>query len=424
MESKPNRLISLDAFRGLTIAGMILVNNPGSWSNIFPPLQHAKWHGCTPTDLVFPFFLFIVGVALPFSLAKRRTSDASRWSMLGHIVIRSLTLFLLGLSMYGFPNFRLIGPYILLIAGMQLAFPNRSSKKQYPVRHDRLMPIIGGTLLAAGAIFLILDWAYFRSTGLRVPGVLQRIALCYFFASIIVLVGGIRGAGVAAIVLLIGYALVVASVPAPVGYSADVAGPEGLLHSWVDDQVLSGHLYRARPDPEGLLSTLAAIATTLCGVVTGAWLRGSREGHSTAVGLFVAGNVCILLGLSLEAIVPINKKIWTTTYVIFTSGIALHVLGICYWLIDIRGWKRWCGPLLVFGSNAIVVFIASSLGAKMLHRWKLADEGPSVGRWVYLNIFGTWSGPRTASLCYALAYVLLWLLLMYPLYRRRIFIKV
>jgi predicted acyltransferase len=424
MESKPIRLLSLDAFRGLTIAGMILVNNPGSWSNIFPPLRHANWHGCTPTDLVFPFFLFIVGVALPFSMAKRYASDASPWSVLAHVVSRTLTLFLLGLSMGGFPDFRLIGPYLLLIAGMQLAFAKRNTQASRAAGSRISTPVIGGLLCVAGAIYLISDWTYFRATGLRVPGVLQRIALCYFAASVIVMVGNVRGAGIAAIVLLIGYAIVVGSVSAPVGYTADVTGPEGLLHSWVDDQVIPGHLYRERPDPEGLLSTISAIATTLLGVVTGGWLRRSRDGNATAVGLFVAGSVCVVLGLSLKAVVPINKKIWTSTYAIFTSGIALHVLGICYWLIDVRGWRRWCGPLLVFGSNAIAVFIASSLLAKTLHRWKLADEGPSVGRWIYQNAFATWSGPRTASLCYALAYVLLWLLLMYPLYRRRIFIKV
>jgi len=326
--------------------------------------------------------------------------------------------------MYGFPDFRLIGPYILLIAGMQLVFSKRPTQAQGAARSRFSLPVVGGLLCLAGAVFLVLDWGYFRSTGLRVPGVLQRIALCYFAASVIVMVGHVRGAAIAAIALLIGYALVVAFVAAPTGYTADVTGPEGLLHSWVDDQVLSGHLYRERPDPEGLLSTVAAIATTLLGVVTGGWLRRSREGNATAVGLFVAGNVCLVLGMSLEPIVPINKKIWTSSYVIFTSGIALHVLGVCYWLIDVRGWRRWSGPLLVFGSNAIVVFVASSLGAKMLHRWKIAEDGPSVGRWIYENVFTTWAGPRTASLCYAMSYVLFWLLLMVPLYRRRIFIKV
>lgn len=424
METKPNRLLSLDAFRGLTIAGMILVNNPGSWSNISPPLQHAKWNGWTATDLVFPFFLFIVGVALPFSMAKRREADSWQWKALPHIIARTLTLFLLGMSMYGFPNFRLIGPYVLLIAGLQLAFANIPLKHSVTQAPRRWQPTVGGLLILAGGAYLVLDWSYFCDSGLRVPGVLQRIAVCYFAASVVFIAGGLRGAAVAAVVLLVGYAWIGANVTAPAGYTADVTGSEGLLHSWVDDQFLAGHLYRERPDPEGLLSTLGAIATTLLGVLTGGWLRGSSDGHVKAIGIFVVGNVCLLCGMCLDWIVPINKKIWTSSYVIITAGLALQVLGTCYALIDLRRWRKWCSPLLVFGSNAIVVFIASSLTAKMLHRWKIAEDGPSVGRWIYQNLFTSWAEPQLASLCYALAYVTCWLILMIPLYRKRIFIKV
>ncbi|MCB9849628.1 MAG: DUF5009 domain-containing protein [Phycisphaerales bacterium] len=403
---------------------MILVNNPGTWAHIYPPLRHAEWNGCTPTDLVFPFFLFIVGVSMAFSLAKRRDSGAPKLLLMAHVVRRSVILFLVGLSMGGFPDFRLIGPFLLVIAGLQLLFPDKPNVEQSASSTARAKKLVGLAMLVGGVIFFAIDFGYFHAKGLRVPGVLQRIAACYFLASSVVICFGLRGSGVVATIILIAYALVVAYVPAPDGYQADVTGQDGLLHDWLDNQVLAGHLYRERPDPEGLLSTLPATATVLLGLLTGAWLRRGRDGHATLVGLFVAANVCLFAGLCLDLFIPLNKKTWSSSYVIYTAGLALHVLAMCYWTIDVRGWRRWCGPLLVFGSNAIVVFVASSLTAKMSHRWHVSEGGPSVGGWLYQHAFASWAAPQTASLLYAISYVLLWLVLMYPLYRRRVFVRI
>ena len=410
------RLVSLDALRGLTIAGMILVNNPGSWGHIYAPLRHAQWHGWTPTDLVFPFFLFIVGASMAFSFGKRREQGTSRLVLFGHVVRRSAILFLLGLIMYGFPDFRLIGPYILAIGGLQLLLGDGAAAKW--------RRIVGAALLLTSVLYFGLDVEHFHETALRVPGVLQRIAVCYFFASVIVMFAGVRGAAVTVLVLVIGYALVVAYVPPPAGYTADVTGQEGLLHDWVDVQVLGTHLYRERPDPEGLLSTLPAIATTLLGLLAGAWLRSPRDRYATTAGLFVAANVCVVIAWWMSPAVPINKKIWTSSYVVLTAGLALHVLAMCYWAIDVRGWRRWSTPLLVFGSNAIVVFVASSLMAVLLYRWHVAGGEQSARAWLYESVFRAMAEPKMASLLYAMSYVLLWLVVMTPLYWKRVFVRI
>jgi predicted acyltransferase len=425
MTGKPERLLSLDALRGLTIAGMILVNNPGSWAHLYPPLRHARWHGCTPTDLVFPFFLFMVGVSMALSLGRRSAAGANKWLLLAHAIRRALVLFLLGLGMYGFPDWRLIGPFIAVIAGLQWHFrepPTALPASQTP--HTPWTRWVGMPLVVAGMAWFAWDFGYFDDSGLRVPGVLQRIGACYLLAAPILIFAGFRGALVGGLALVTGYTLLTQFVSAPTGYTADVTGAEGLLHDWIDVRVLGGHLYRERPDPEGMLSTLPATATVLCGVLTGWWVRRGQDKPATAVGLFVAANGLVFLGWCMSGWIPLNKKLWTGSYVIFTAGLALHVLGMCYWLIDMRGWRRWAAPLLVFGSNAIVVFVASSLMAKLLYRWRVVDDGPSVSRWTYEHVFASWASPKSASLLYALTYVLLWLLVMIPLYRRRIFIKV
>ena len=229
------------------------------------------------------------------------------------------------------------------------------------------------------------------------------------------------------LLLLAGYWIVAMGVPAPSGHEAEVTGSPGLLHDWIDVTLLGEHLYRERPDPEGILSTLPAAATVLLGALTGRWLRTSREKTDKALGLFFAANLALVLGLCLNYGFPINKKIWSSSYVVFTAGLALHFLTMCYWLIDVKGWKRWAWPFVVFGSNAIVVFVASSLVAKMMYRIKLAlpDGGEiSLKTWIYENGFAPWAGPLYGSLFFALAYVLLWLLPMIPLYRKRILIRI
>ncbi len=417
------RLISLDAFRGITIAGMILVNNPGTWGKIYPPLRHAEWHGWTPTDLVFPFFLFIVGVAMTFSLNKRLAQGANRWGLLTQITRRSLTLILLGLASYAFPDVRLMWPFVVAIVGLGLV----PARFEAGSRAGPWLFVALATLLVAVVGFAA-DFGYFHQRGLRVPGVLQRIGVCYFVAGLIMLTGGVVWRSAWTAVLLVGYWAVLTLVESPGGYTNTVTGPEGMLGDWIDEQVLAGHLYRERPDPEGLLSTLPAIASTLIGVLTGAWLRSGRDALAKVVGLFVAANALVVAGWLWGLEFPVNKKIWTSSYVLLTGGLALHFLAMCYWLIDWKGWRAWAWPFVVYGSNAITVFLASGLLAKLLGRWQIetADGVMSVRRHLFEAYFVSWAAPplELASLLYAVTYVALWLLPMIVLYKLRIFIKV
>jgi predicted acyltransferase len=405
---------------------MILVNNPGSWQHVYRPLQHAKWHGWTPTDLVFPFFLFIVGAAMAFSLRRRLAQGNDRRRLFAQVVRRTIILFLLGLIMYGFPDFRLIGPYILVIVGLSALYADEPLFRLGDSGLARVRKIGAWVVLVAAVVYFAVDFGHFQETHLRVPGVLQRIAVCYFFASVVAITWGTWGRVICVVVLLGAYWLIVAKVSPPADYAADVTGPEGLLHDWIDVKLLGAHLYRERPDPEGILSTLPAIATVLLGLLTGQWLQSARAGRDKVIGLFFAANVAIVLALWMNLAFPISKKIWTSSYVILTAGLAVHFLAMCYWLIDVRGHKRWAWPFVVFGTNSIAVYVASSLLAKMLVRWTLTTDGSviAVKTWAYDNLFAVWAGPLNGSFLFALAYVLVWLLPLIPLYHKRVYIKV
>ncbi len=411
------RLISLDAFRGLTIAGMIMVNNPGSWKSLYSPLGHAHWHGWTPTDLVFPFFLFIVGVAMAFSFGRRRTEPGGNAVLIAQVFRRAIVLVALGLLMAAFPDLRLVRPYIAIVIGLGLLH----------VEAQRLLTprnLVALVIVAVGVFFFAWDFAYFNEKALRVPGVLQRIGVCYLFTAIIMMLGGVRLQIAAGIGLLLGYWAICTYVAPPAGFEAKVVAPDGLLHDWVDQQVLGNHMYSERPDPEGLLSTLPAIATVLAGALAGHWLRSPRERSQKLIGLFVAGNILLLAGLWWGLSFPINKKIWTSSYVLTTAGVALQVLGMCYWLIDLRGFRAWATPLIVFGSNAIVVYVASSMTAKWLAITEMSPGGPKYKAWLFETIFAPNFTPLNASLAYALTYVSVWLIPMGVLYRLRFFVKI
>jgi predicted acyltransferase len=365
--SETNRLVSLDVFRGITIAGMVLVNNPGSWEHIYWPLEHATWHGWTPTDLVFPFFVFIVGVAIPLAFARRVESGGSKRDIYIKIIKRTLIIFAIGLFLNGLPSFGLA---------------------EY-----------------------------------RIPGVLQRIAVCYFFASIIFLNTKVRTQIAITIGLLIVYWLMLKLIPAP-GYAAGDLTKEGSLPSFVDRTVLGKHVWaQARVyDPEGLLSTIPAIATALMGVLTGVWLRREESRVEKAAGMFVVGAVCVAIGWSWNAFFPINKALWTSSYVLFTGGLALQFLSLCYWIIDIKGYRRWARPFEVFGLNAIALYVVADLIAVALGTIKVG--GDTLGGWIYNHVFASWASPVNASLAFAICFVLLCLLLMWILYNRKIFLKV
>ncbi len=370
---RAERLLALDAFRGLTIAGMILVNNPGSWSHIYDPLEHAAWHGWTPTDLIFPFFLFIVGVSITLAFARRVETSGSQRDLYFKIIRRTLVIFLLGLFLAGFP--------------------------------------------------------YFDLSTIRIPGVLQRIAVCYFFASVIFLNAKVRTQILLGVALLLLYWLLMRLVPVP-GFGAGDLSKEGNLAAYIDRTILAGHIWKTGKvyDPEGILSTIPAIVTTLCGVLTGHWLRRSEKSqYEKVAGMFVAGTCAVVLGWAWHSWFPINKALWTSSYVVFTAGMALQLLALCIWLVDIKGYKRWATPFLIFGVNALAVFVLSGLLTKILILWKFTQaDGSAVTAWtwIYKHLFASWATPVNASLLFAISYVLLWLALMGLLYRKRIYIKV
>jgi len=367
---RAERLVSLDAFRGITIAAMILVNNPGSWKDTYGVLQHADWNGCMPADLIYPFFLFIVGVAITYSFAQRRRDSAGSARLLASVMRRTLILFALGLLLNGFPSF---------------------------------------------------EWEL-----LRIPGILQRIAVCYCCAAVIAMRCGVRGQAVCAVVLLLAYWAAMKLVPVP-GFGAGSLGPGRNLAAYLDSLLLSGHLLHRHWDPEGILSTLPAIATTLSGVLTGHWLCVSHKPLERAVGLFVAGNAGVLLGLMLDRVFPLNKSLWSPSFVLFTSGAALELLGLCYWLIDVQGYRRWATPFVVYGTNPIVAYVLSSLVAKALLVWRIPVGGGTkmhIKPYIYDHLFAPLGNPANASLYYAIAYTLLWLGLTALLYRKRIFVKI
>jgi predicted acyltransferase len=364
------RLVSLDVFRGITIAGMVLVNNPGTWSAIYDPLEHAAWHGWTPTDLVFPFFLFIVGVSITLALGRRVESGGSRPDVYKKIVRRSLIIFGLGLVLSGFP--------------------------------------------------------YFDLPTLRIPGVLQRIAVCYLVTSIIFVKTTWRTQAIIAVALLFVYWMLMTLVPVP-GFGAGDLSMEGNLAAFLDRKLLGRHTWKPLYDPEGILSTIPAIATTLCGVLTGHLLRSRETPNGKIAAMFIAGAGGLVAGWAWNYWFPINKPLWTSSYVVFTAGLALQLLAVCYWLIDLKGFRRWALPFVIFGTNALALFFFSGLFARCLGLVKLAGtDGKPVAlqRIIYLNLFASWATPINASLFYAVSFVLLWLGLMAILYRKRIFIKV
>jgi predicted acyltransferase len=366
------RLTSLDAFRGATIAGMILVNNPGSWAHVYAPLRHAEWHGWTPTDLIFPFFLFIVGVAMPISFAKRGERGQSRRRLFRHLTRRSLILFGLGIFMAAFPTFG--------------------------------------------------DWG-----SLRIMGVLQRIGLVYLIAASVYLVLGPKARGAVVATLLLGYWMLMTLVPVP-GFGSGDLSPDGNLGAFIDRMILGQqHLWQGRVwDPEGLLSSLPAVGTTLLGVYVGEWLLSDRAPLLKARGLALASLLAVAVGLLWDRLFPINKNLWTSSYVVFTAGMGGLLLAAFYWLIEIRGWRTWSKPFVIYGTNAIAVFVASGLLTRLLVRWQVssADGTRSVYTWIYDELFASWAGPLNGSLLFALSYIVFWLGIMWLLYRRGVFIKI
>lgn len=369
IERQSGRYVSLDAFRGLTIAGMILVNTPGSWSYVYPPLRHAEWHGATPTDLVFPFFLFIVGVAMAFSFARfdyRLTKESGM-----KVARRVVLIFLIGFLLGWFPFTRALAD-------------------------------------------------------LRIPGVLQRIALAYGLASVICLTIKGRRLIWTSVVLLLSYWLLLVLFG-----SGDPYSVETNLVRKIDLAIFgASHLYGGFGipfDPEGLLSTVPSAVTVIIGFLVGSTIRSTSDTFGALTKLLLAGTALIASGLVWDWFMPINKPLWTSSYVLYTAGIAMCTLSWFVWIIDIRGFTKWINPLLVFGANPLFAYVLSIFWVKiLLYLVKLPADGESVNgyRWLFTQVFEPLAGSMIGSLLFAVAHVVMVWAVAWVLHSRKIFIKI
>jgi predicted acyltransferase len=387
------RLESLDVFRGLTIAGMILVNNPGTDSAFYWPLGHADelmsahpaggypgywWvdaNDWTPTDLIFPFFLFIVGASMVLSFASRRARGDSRRLLMKHVARRSALILLIGYAI-------------------------------------RILPYV--------------DFSH-----MRYPGVLQRIAVIYLSASVIALWTSGRGRILWIAGLLAGYYAVMRLIPVPGCDHAAWMTQHCSLAGWIDWKLMRGHLYRPDFDPEGLLSTFPAIATTLLGTLAGEFLRGATRLSHKLRGLAIAGVAGVAAGYAWHPWFPISKPLWSSSYVLFTAGAACLLLALCTWLVEMRGRHAWAKPFLWLGSNAILVYALSTFVAKLgsiikVTNSKVADGSHAIAvqTWIHNHWFAPLAQAKNASLAFAICYLALWTLVAWGLYRKRIFVKV
>jgi predicted acyltransferase len=473
--TKPARLESLDIFRGITIAAMLLVNNPGSWSNVYAPLGHASWHGWTPTDLIFPFFLFIVGVAIPFSLAKRSsTGEKSRKQLLGGIWGRALSLVLLGLLLAAIPSardalpdgygllkaVRVAGYGVVWITFVALLFPWKSPR------------LAMGVPLLVALVLLLLYWSmvfacrHALGAGLpenfafgggiltpwrmRFPGVLQRIGVCYGVAATIALFAGWRTILASAIGFMAIYAALMLSVPFD-GHVTGALEKNDNLARHVDVAVFGqsparNHNY-SYPDPEGLLSTLPAIASVLFGILIGLCLRSDRPAPKKASITLGWGVAVTCVGLAMGWwLMPINKQVWTPSFTVFTAGMAMLGLGAVFYVADVRGHRRWALPFKIYGMNAIAAFVLAGILGRVsatiafkhprtgddTHPLAYAKDAIGDGvhhaaAWLAQHVGPAWQvvdAPNNLSLAWAIAFVLFVLVVMSVLYTCRIFIKV
>jgi predicted acyltransferase len=373
--SQPGRLISLDVFRGITVAAMILVNNPGDWGHIYPPLEHAEWNGCTPTDLIFPFFLYIVGVSLVYALDGVKRQGGPQGAVLLRVLRRAAVLFGLGLLLSLYPKF---------------------------------------------------DFSV-----VRIMGVLQRIALVFLGCSFIFLKTSWRTQLGLLAAFLVGYAVLMQLVPVP-GFGPANLEPSTNLGAWLDRTVFSeAHLWKQSKtwDPEGLLGTLPALGTGLLGVLTAQWLRRrDQEPAAKVAWLFVAAGAIIVLGLSWAPWFPINKALWSSPYVLYTGGLAMAGLAALYWVCDVQGYRRWTKPALVYGVNAILVFCLSALLSRTFGLFKMALPNGKTGglkEWMYeWGIVPLFSDPRNASLAGAVTLILIWLGILSWMYKKGVVLKV
>lgn len=397
------RLASLDVFRGATVAGMLLVNNPGTWSAIYPPLGHATWHGWTPTDLIFPFFLFIVGITTQLSLGARRERGDDESAIRRQILRRGALIILFGLLLSGFPYYTY---------GAVAGNPDPSLLDRFV---DRL-----------------LHW--------RIPGVLQRIGIAYLISALIATRVRVRTQVIVTAGVLLGYWFVMTALPVP-----GTGGTPGaalldkpgetmaaywdrLLLDW-SEYGLGNHLWASARtwDPEGVLSTAGAVGTCMLGNLTGRWIGQPKPLLERLTGMFAVGSLAMVAGLVWNWAFPINKGIWTSSYVLFTGGMAAVTLATVMWLVDVRQWKGWIKPFVIYGMNPMIAFLGSGLMARLIYSMiKVPYEGQTVSLQsaIFQSVFASWLSPRNASLAFAISFVLLWFGILAWLHRRKILFRV
>jgi len=389
----PTRLLSLDVFRGATIAGMLLVNDPGSWSDIYRPFAHAEWNGWTPADLIFPFFLFIVGITTELSLSARRARGADDRAIVRQILRRGALIVLLGLIAAAFPFF--------------------------PAT---------------------------RFTDIRFPGVLQRIGVAYICGAVLTLRTTVKQQVLIIVALLYGYWFAMTLLPVPGhGLGALMLDmPDATLSAWLDRIIFGQHLWVLSKtwDPEGLLSTVPAVATVMLGVLTGRWLMHPSQGIAPAAptggipsegladrlnALFAVGGIAMILGLMWGWSFPINKSLWTSSYVLFTAGMAAIALAASVWIIDVKRIDGWSRPFVIFGTNPMIAFVGSAMFARLIYsvvKVPFHGKSTSIQSVIYQTAFASWLPPNDASLAFAVCIVLFWLAILTILYRKKIFLKV
>jgi predicted acyltransferase len=367
------RLLSLDFLRGFTVASMLLVNDPGDWSHIYPPLEHSKWNGCTPTDLVFPFFLFMVGVSIVYALQSKKTDVTKHNALLLSVLRRTLIIFSLGV----------------------------------------FMPLI----------------THFDFEHLRIPGVLQRIAIVYGITAVLYLKTSTRTQILIAAACLIGYYLIMTLIPVPgVGYAN--LEPTTNLGAWIDRTLFTtNHLWSQSKtwDPEGLLGIIPAVGTGLIGLLTGTYLKQDKLKNGREI-LQMAGTgiLLIIAGLIWNIFFPINKALWTSSFVLFTAGLAITILSGCYWLIDIKGCRKLTYPFLAFGRNAITTYILAGFVPGILSAISVTSDGKKTNLWSYIynHLFVPYLSPVNASLAGGILMVIIIFLPIWFLYVKKITIRI
>ena len=397
------RLLSLDVFRGITVAGMLLVNDPGTWSAIYPPLEHAAWNGWTPTDLVFPFFLFIVGITTHLSLSARRARGADESDIRHQILRRGALIFLLGFLLNGFPFFT----WGDVSGVVDPSFVQRVVDRLY-------------------------HW--------RIMGVLQRIGLAYMCAALLTQRATVKRIVVLVGVLLLGYWVAMTALPVP-GSSGTLGAmaldvPSGTMAAYWDRFFLDwsrfglgNHIWSGSVtfDPEGLFSTIPAICTAMLGVLAGRWIGTDRSIEERLNGLFAAGCLAMMFGMIWNWGFPINKSIWTSSYVVFTAGLAAVSIATIMWLVDVHGVRRWTNFFVIYGTNPLIAFLGSGLLARLIYSVifvRFNGQRVPLESAIYQSIFASWLTPVNASLAFALCFVGLWFCILLGLYRRNIFLKV